>query len=42
MNSHNKKSLNLNQDLRRNHQVNKRENFKIENHEKPKFSIEID
>ena len=32
------KSLNLDQDLRRNHQVNKREIFEIKNREKPKLT----
>ena len=39
MNPWNKKSLNLDQDLRRNHQVNKRDIFKIENHKKPKLKL---
>ena len=33
------KSLNLDQDLQRNHQVNKREISEIENHEKPKLKL---
>ena len=38
MNSRNKKSLNLDQDLQRNHQLNKRE---IKNHEKPKLKLKL-
>ena len=37
MNPWNTKSLNLDQDSLKNHQVNKREFSKIENHEKPKL-----
>ena len=38
MNPQNKKSLNLDQDLQRNHQVNKRQISEIENREKPKLT----
>ena len=34
-------SLNLDQDLRRNHQVNKREIFEIKNHQKPNLKLKL-
>ena len=39
MNPLNQKSLNFDQDLRINHQVNKREIFEIENREKLKLKL---
>ena len=36
-----KKSMNLDQDSRRNHQVNKREFSKIKNHEKQKLKFKL-
>ena len=41
MNPQNQKSLNRNQDSQRNHQVNKREIFKAENHKKIEIKIKI-
>ena len=41
MNPRNQKSLNLDQDSRRNHQVNKREISKIKNHVKPKLKLKL-
>ena len=35
------KSLNLDKDSRRNHQVNKREIFEIEDREKPKLKLKL-
>ena len=40
-NPQNKKSLNLDQDLRRNHQMNKREFSEKENHKKPKLKLKL-
>ena len=37
----NQKSLNLDQDSQRNHQVNKREISEIENREKPKLKLKL-
>ena len=39
MNPQNKKLLNLDKDLQRNHQVNKREISEIKNYEKPKLKL---
>ena len=41
MNPLNQKSLNLDQDSWRNHQVNKREISEIENHEKLKLKLQL-
>ena len=40
-NPRNKKSLNLDQDSQRNHQVNKREICEIKNNEKPKLKWKL-
>ena len=40
-NPRNQKPLNLDQESKRNHQVNKREIFKIEYHEKPKLKLKL-
>ena len=41
MNPQNQKSLNLDQDLQRNHQVNKREIFEIKNRGEPKLKLQL-
>ena len=40
-NPQNQKSLNLDQDSQKNHQVNKREISEIKNHEKPKLKLKL-
>ena len=41
MNPRNQKSLNLDQDSPRNHQMNMKEIFEIKNHKKPKLKLKF-